>query len=141
MFIGIQYAAMGVSLASALEIFSQPDDLHFQAAQIGEKWAFAISRGPGHNYKLLLSTEPVFDTIEATVRMVGKVLGNICTAVTSELNDPSSFAAQMLNGEGIPLDDAHALSGAYRERIIRDLLENHVADTSTYKGLPDQAGE
>lgn len=125
----------GITRLTALEIFTQPDDLEFRVGQDGDKWAFAITRGPGHSFKLLLTADPVFDSSDAAISAIGDVLETICTNMTSELSAPSSLPAQVVNPDNQPLDDANALSGEYRERIIRDLTANGVASTCEYKTL------
>lgn len=123
----------GISLFSALEIFTQPDDLQFSIGEQAGKWGLAITRGPGHDYKLIITSQPVLESREAAANAIKTLLTDICTAATSELNKPKSMLAALANPDGLPIDDAHMLSGEYRERIFNDLMEHGVAQTFAYK--------
>ncbi len=51
---------MGLTLVTALEIFTHPDDLHIIVTQErgGKRgWGMGICRGPGHDFKVMLSTD------------------------------------------------------------------------------------
>lgn len=120
---------MGLTLSTAIEIFSQPDDLTFLLVQKDDKWGLAITRGPGHDFKPLLDGAPVFDDKEAVLEAMGELLEAICSTSDIELNDPSSPVALVLNPEGQPVDDAKVLTAERREWIIRELEANRVAKT------------
>jgi hypothetical protein len=131
----------GISRITALEIFTQPDDLEFRVDQDGDKWAFAITRGSGHNFKLLITAQPVCESSKEAVQAIADLLESICSGMTAELSTPSTMAAQFVNPNDRPLDDANMLSGEIRERIVSDLTAIGVASTYTYKTCALKRGE
>ncbi len=122
----------GISKLTALEIFSQPRDLHFVVSEQNGKWAFVISRGPRHNFKPLLSTTPFADSKAIAVQEIANILQGICQAMTQEIANPDSLIAAVTNSNNRPADDATSLSGSDRERIIEDLTVASVAKTYEY---------
>ena len=123
----------GITRLTALEIFTQPDDLEFRVGQDGDKWRSQLLAGQDTVSSFCLKADPVFDSSDAAISAIGDVLEIICTKMTAELSVPSSLAAQVVNPDNRPIDDANALSGDYRERIISDLTDNGVASTYIYK--------
>ena len=119
----------GISRATALEIFTQPDDLEFSIGCKDDKWAIMVTRGPGHNFKLLITTEPVFESKDAAIKVVEELLDGICQGYESELTDPSSLAAQFVNPEDRSLENANVLTAERREWIIQELKANDTAGT------------
>jgi hypothetical protein len=127
----MEVAMAGVTRATALEIFTQPNDLEFSIGQKGGRWGIIITRGPGHRFKWLLSTKPVFESPKAATNVVHDVLESICQWATKELCDPATLAAQIINPEDQSLETAGVLTLEDREWIIRELEQHRVA--STYK--------
>ena len=58
---------MDVSRVTVLEIYSNPADLEFTIGSSEGKWGVLISRGQGHKFKPLLSTEAVFPVHGPTI--------------------------------------------------------------------------
>jgi hypothetical protein len=59
---------------TVLEIYSNPADLEFQIAETEGKHAIMVTRGPGHRFKLLLTTEAVFESRTVAVSAIRSVL-------------------------------------------------------------------
>lgn len=65
---------MGLTRLTVLEIYTNPTDLEFTIAESGGKHGVMVTRGPGHKFKLLLTTEAVFDKHEVAVDSIRAVL-------------------------------------------------------------------
>jgi hypothetical protein len=126
---------MGLSWITALEMFTNPGDLEITVgrAEEGEKFALSITRGPGHNFKPMITSAPVFDTAEDAVKEVKRILGDTHKALMRDFEERGSFPAQYLKPEGKELDPAKVLNPELIERILAELREHKVA--STYKML------
>lgn len=59
----------GISMMTALEIVTNPKDLQILLTQdkVNGKYAIVIYRGPGHNFKLLISSIPYFEKIDSAL--------------------------------------------------------------------------
>lgn len=123
----------GISRITALEIFSQPDDLEFVIFEKGGLFGFLITRGPGHNFKLIISTSPYAADLAQAIRGVDTTLEHVCSYATAEVGNSGSLVAAFMNPDNRPVDDANGLSALYRERIIADLTSKRTASTYTYK--------
>ncbi len=124
---------MGISKITALEIYSNPMDLEIVVGKRGnaDKYAIGISRGPGHNYKALLTSEPFANDVEAAIEAVRNTLQRISEAVSQELQDPSSFAAKILNSDAQAIDQSNVLNPDRISQILDELKKNQRADTAT----------
>ena len=123
---------MGVSMITGLEIYTQPDDLQFVVGESERekgKYGILISRGPGHRFKILISTPCAFDSREAAVGAVLDLLAAVCEAAKKELGNPSSFIAAIVNPNGRPVEDANVLTQERIEKIVEDLRAGRVANT------------
>lgn len=116
---------------TAIEIFTNPGDLEIVIKQIDGKGLFAISicRGPGHRYKLLLTSEPFWETKEAAVLFVGEILQAAATISRAELEDPDSSIFRILNPEGGKIDESLILNQDLIDRILNELRINSHAST------------
>lgn len=123
----------GIQRFTALEIFTNPDDLELSIFGNKSGWGLMITRGPDHRFKILITQNPVFPNSAQAIQAISNILRSICTSMTQELNNSESFIAKVFNSGGLSIDDANVLSGEYRERICRDLASYHVARTYTYK--------
>jgi ribosomal protein L7/L12 len=66
---------MGISRLTALEIYTNPTDLEFKIVAESEvEYGVMVMRGPGHNFKLLLMTEAVFEKREMAIDSVRTLL-------------------------------------------------------------------
>ncbi|MCH8748153.1 hypothetical protein IH781_00220 [Patescibacteria group bacterium] len=119
----------GISRVTALEIFTQPKDLHFSVGEDGGTWGFAITRGPGHSFKPLLTAQPVFDDMDQAVKDVGDILAAICETCRAELDDKTSLSAQVLNPDNRSLEEATVLTAELIEWILQELRANRKVGT------------
>lgn len=126
---------MGISIMVALEIFSHPDDLGFSIAKErdGDKYCFFITRGPGHNFKILISSSFSFERPEKAVESIKGILESIQEFAIKEYADSSTFASRICNPEKIKVDENSMLSSELIARIVEELQKNQLA--STYKML------
>lgn len=122
---------MSLTLITALEIFSNPQDLYIFIGQKdgSDKFAFAISRGPGHNFKPMLSTTPFFETEEVAIDEIKKILEQVREAATKELEDEKSMASQFLKPEGMEIDQSKMLNQELIDRIVEELKKSKSVNT------------
>lgn len=125
---------MPITRLTALEIFSQARDLQIAVSgelpKHGGKRAFGITRGPGHNFKPLLSSQPVFDGLEPAVDAIRSALEDILEAATAVLADSSSLAAGIMNPDNRPEEEMEGvLTPGLIERICEELRKTQVAST------------
>ena len=126
---------MGISMLTALEIFTNPSDLEITIGQSkpGEKFAIGIFRGPGHNFKPMLTSQPFAKNLENAVEAVRGILESICEASTKTFADGGSIPSQYLNPEGLKIDQSKVLNPNLIDRILDELRQHQIA--STYKML------
>lgn len=122
---------MGLNIGTALEIFTNPEDLEFTIGQEkeGEKFAIGIFRGPGHRYKPLLTTKPFLETREDAFNAIEETLQTVLEVATRELNDPESLVSQFLNPDGEALDQSKILNKDLIIRILEELRTHGKAST------------
>ena len=122
---------MGVSLLTALEIFTNPYDLHIQIGEDKEsgKYAICISRGPGHKFKPILTSTPFAETFEDEVKTVGETLEAIRQAAEREFMNTDSFVCRMFNSEGKDIDLSKVLNVGLIAKITGELQNDRVAKT------------
>ena len=123
----------GISRLTALEIFTNPSDLEIVIGQEKKsgKYAIAIMRGPGHNFKMMLDTEPFTEKFEDALEAVRNTLETVQQAMTKELEDPENLVTQFLNPDNQALDQSKALNPDLINRIMEELRKHKIA--STYK--------
>lgn len=70
---------MGISVLTALEIFTNPKDIQVAVSQIRGKneFAFEICRGPKHNYKPMLTSDPFPGDLDGAINRIKETLGLI----------------------------------------------------------------
>jgi hypothetical protein len=126
----------GINRLTAIEIFTNPSDLEIVIGQekSSGKYAIAITRGPGHNFKMMLDSEPFTEKFEEALKAVKTILETVQQSVKKELEDPKSFTAQFLNPDNQALDQSKALNPDLINRIMDELRQHRVA--STYKMKP-----
>ena len=83
---------MGISRLVAYEIVANPDDIVIDAGgpESTGKFFGWVTRGPGHNYKLLLSTQPVYDTSKQAKQAMEELVAKIKEFVKKDLEDPNN---------------------------------------------------
>lgn len=121
----------GLSRLTALEIFSNPRDLEITIGQEDGrgKFTFAIFRGPGHNFKLMLSSQPFAETQDEIVSEIGRILQFVCEFCTKELMDKGGFIHELLNPEGQEFDQSQILNQGQIDRILEELRQHKKAST------------
>ena|SRR3989344_5545205 len=125
---------MGITRLTAIEIFTNPNDLRFSVVREkgrgkGGKYAIFITRGPGHNLKSLLSSQPFAETVDEAVRDIGEILEFIRQSATKDLERPDGGLAQFLNPGGQPIDQSRVLNEGLIARILVELRAHQFADT------------
>lgn len=65
---------MGLSMITLTEIYTNPRDLGFSVNQENGKFAAFIRRGPGHRFKLLMSSEHRFATADMAIAAIEETL-------------------------------------------------------------------
>jgi len=121
----------GISMFTAMEIFTNPHDLEITVAKEGRsgKFAFAISRGPGHRFKRMLSSRPFAETLENVVFWTKVVLEGIRQTVIKEFEDNGSLLSQHLNPDGQTIDQSKVLNPDLINRIVNELRKHQTAST------------
>jgi len=78
---------MGVSRLSAYEIAGNPDDIVTGSYKDDEsgKYGGIISRGPGHHYKLIVSTNAGYASQEEAKADMDRIVSHIVQTVKKEL--------------------------------------------------------
>lgn len=126
---------MGLTMLTALEIFTNPGDLEITIGQEkgGGKFSIGFFRGPGHNFKPMLTSGPFAEKLEDAIKAIENTLQTVHEVATKELEDKNSFASQFLNPDGQSVDQSKILNKDLIARIVDELRKNRVA--STYKML------
>ncbi len=122
---------MGLSMITALEIFTNPGDLEITIGQENEesKFAIGIFRGPGHNYKPMLTSQPFAEMREDAIKAVEETLQTVHGAITKEFKDSKSLASQYLNPDGQEIDQSKVLNQELIGRILDELRMRGKAST------------
>ncbi len=125
-------------MLTALGIFLNPFDLEITVGQLAEgaKFAFDISRGPGHRHMPMLTSKPFAETLEDAIKEVERILRAVHEFVTTSLADPTNPVAQPLNPEGAEIDSAAVLNPELIDRILEELRRHQVANTHAMLALP-----
>ncbi len=111
---------MGMSLITALEIFTNPDDLYFAIVEDPKsvKYGLVIARGPGHNYKPLFDVSCNYGAREEVLEMLRTGLQGTREGVIKELSSPSSLAAAVFKPPaGLPLEEVGLTQAKVNEVI------------------------
>lgn len=126
---------MGVSMITALEIFTNPSDLEITIGQEkkGAKFSIGIYCGPGHNFKSMLTSQPFAEKLEDAVNAVDEILQFVYEVIMKQFKDSGSFASQYLNPDGNSIDQSKVLNQDLIARILEELRVHRKA--STYKML------
>lgn len=134
---------MGLNYGTALEIFNNPFDLSISIASPPEwkgKWGVALTRGPGHRFKVMLTTdnpEVLPNTKEEIIALVMKdIFRSSMQASREALSDPANPLGRILNPNGMPPSGMkNILTDEILARIESDLREKGVANTFEYADL------
>jgi hypothetical protein len=115
---------------TALEIFSNPNDLSFTIGNSDDgKFAIGIFRGPGHNFKPLITSKPVFETTKDAADAIENMLTVLIDAARKIYQDPESIIGLMLNPQGDEIDDSLVLTAEMVESIVDSLKKTSHANT------------
>ena len=103
---------MGLSMITALEIFTNPGDLEITIGQEkeGAKFAFGIFRGPGHNYKPMLTSQPFTEIREDAIKAVEGVLQTVHEAITKQFKNSGAGSSSAPRAGSGPTRRAPAAS-------------------------------
>lgn len=125
----------GISMSTALEIFTNPKDLEIVVSREknGDKYAFLITRGPGHNFKMILSSNPFTENFEEVLKAIRETLEKIQQKMTEEFEDSKSLVSRYLRSSDEPLDQSKILSNSLINQIMDNLRENQITSTYTTK--------
>lgn len=121
----------GISMLTALEIFTNPGDLEIIISQEkGEgKFMIGILRGPGHNYKMMLTSQPFAETQEEAIKVIEGILQTVSGVITKELKDRESLASQYLNPDGQEIDQSKVLNQDRIDQVLEELRQHQKAST------------
>lgn len=125
--------------ATALEIFTNPYDLEFVVGEGNDgsgKFGFYISRGPGHSFKLLLSSKAFGDKPEEVVIYIQEILRGIQAQSSEILSNKDCALSQILNPEGKELDQLEVLNESFIDRILESLRSSRRASTYEWVAAP-----
>lgn len=123
---------------TAFEIYSHPRDLCVVLGQHRENglWGFTITRGPGHQYKLLIEAKPYADDEEKAIKDVKKALEDVVEWVLKVREDQEGqgghegAAVEYSDGSRQIVEGEEGLNAQTIEWIIEKLRSGGVADTS-----------
>jgi hypothetical protein len=119
---------MGMSLITALEIFSNAYDLEIVIAKEaeGKQYTICISRGPGHNFKSMLSSAPFSEDLEKVIGAIKNTLEAAYAAANAEFAKPDGLLGSILD-----VDHKNILTPTLIAWICQELRTKQIA--STYK--------
>lgn len=120
---------MGLSMGSLIEIFTQSDDLEISIIANGSKHAIFVRRGPGHKFKLMVSSPAVFETREVAIKEVEGLLKAACEVAKAELVDPTSPIAQIVNPQNLAASELRGLTEERISQVLQELGRGRVART------------
>ena len=122
---------MGISTITALEIFTNPRDLEITIGQDKNsgKFAIGIFRGPGHNFKPILTSQAFAEKLEDAIEATKETLESVRQAMIKNLADPRSLLSQQLNPDGQEIDQSKVLNPDLINQILDELRQRQVAST------------
>ena len=96
---------MGISRLTALEIYSNQDDIACECWGKNDEGLFigVIRRGPGHNGKLLLDGGLKVGSKEEAVSYMESLRDSIISAMEKELADKESQTSKLLQDDSVQL--------------------------------------
>jgi hypothetical protein len=129
---------MGLCRLEAFEIFGNPMDLSIYVARCkSEKFALAITRGPGHNFKPLVDSNDAFLDRESAVQYVEAILtacveeGMKTVVSEAEIKTCGIFCAGMYGTKENPPVKGAVLDADLIKEIGKKLRET--GEAGTYK--------
>lgn len=121
----------GIRVLTALEIYTNPDDLEIVIVKDAqsEKFALGVSRGPGHNFKPLLSSKPFAKDIDSAIDAVRRTLEAIQEFATTALGEETDVATRYLILHKEEDKQQQTLDAARINRILEQLRAHEKAST------------
>lgn len=98
-----------------LEIYSNPKDLLFQIFEKDNAFAVLVSRGPGHNFKVMLSSEYVYKTAMEAALVINEVLETVLKECSG------NFICTKFKSFALTRDDV--------QKIVHELGEKGISKT------------
>lgn len=131
---------MGMSLITAMEIFTNPYDLEVTVGRTDKDSKFSIfmSRGPGHRFKILITSEPFAKKLEDAIKGIEEILGMVVQVMEKEFENRESIPSQYLNPDNQRIDRSKILTPELIEQITESLHKNKFA--RTYEMLAEEVG-
>jgi hypothetical protein len=125
---------MGLGRLTALEIFAHPTDLMFVIGEKDGKFGILLTRGPGHDYKFLISSRMIIETRDKAV----EALCNILDATIEEgqrTYASSDDVGKILNPDKAPVEKFPALTKPFADQIksllkTSDKVETYLLDSA-----------
>ncbi len=115
---------------TALEIITNPRDIHIIVGEKDSKFGFAIMRGPGHGYKLLLDTDGhPFETKQTAIECISSLLKAAWDDTSKQLVDPKSPTGSIVNADQLSLTEMCLLNPGCFSKITESLTATGVVNT------------
>ena len=118
-------------MIDALEIFTHPKDLHILVGKMKDRsgWGMSLCRGPGHDFKPLVSSRKGLPSREKLIKLVRQVLESVVNVGEKELSDDKSLVGRLCNPENVPVEEADVLRQEDVERICESLCSSDEVKT------------
>lgn len=122
----------GITLITAAHIAANPRDLMISISEENGMWTIETSRGPGADFKRLLTSGPVEATMDRLLEDIPfLLLDDIVKPVLKELESSGSFLAAMFCGKDEKVDTSGFLDKDMADWIVKQLRESKCAMTWT----------
>ena len=127
---------MGISMSTALEIFTNPCDLVFGVIEDKAKYGVIITRGPGHRFKPLVTLHPTygdkFGAIEEIVGMLTAIRDSMNKVLSNPKDSKELLIQRIVNPNNSPLSDLCGLNQEHINLIAKALQDTGVAETNHF---------
>ncbi|MFA4953963.1 MAG: hypothetical protein WC641_01470 [Patescibacteria group bacterium] len=125
---------MGLGRLTALEIFAHPTDLMFVIGQADGRFGILLTRVPGHDYKLLISSQMTIETRDKAVEILCGILDTTIEA-GQRTYAGSDDVGEILNPDKVPVEKFPALTKPFADRIkallrTADKVETYLLDSA-----------
>lgn len=127
---------MGLSRLTALEIFAHPKDLYLCVAcgkEFPDKFGFVIARGPGHEYKFLVTCLPVLNSRAGAVKAIVSIL-NSSVEEGMKTWSGDNPVTRVYNPDRHPVEAFPALTAEFVAAIEKRLADNDEVETRLVSG-------
>lgn len=122
---------ISISLTTALEIYSNPSDLFlsFSKPTLENKFGVVITRGPGHDFKPLISSNFYLTSDDQGILDMQRLLEACRNGSITALTTKTNPIGQILNPDNLPADKLCGMSEEQIQRILSELREHRQAST------------